>query len=72
MWEILTFCREIAETAWARHRAVAVLDALSDRMLDDMGLDRSAIDASVRSGMPWPGSPFAPRPRYRPSLRGCG
>ena len=72
MWHFMTFCREVADTARARRRTVAVLDALSDRMLDDMGLDRSEIDACVRSGMPWPASPLAPRTLYRPSLRGCG
>lgn len=72
MWDVLLFCREAAEIAWARHRISAELDALSDRRLADMALERWDIPAYARSGRPWPASPLRQQPRYRPSLRGCG
>ena len=71
MWDMLWFCRDIAEVAWARHRVSAELGALSDRLLADVGLERGDIPAHVRFGWLWPASPFQPRSRYRPSLQGC-
>ncbi|WP_165359425.1 DUF1127 domain-containing protein [Lichenibacterium minor] len=72
MWDALVLCRDAAEVAWARRRVSAELEALSDRYLADMGLERWDIPAHVRSVLPWPASPVRPQPRYRPSLRGCG
>ena len=72
MWAILTFLGEAAVTAVARRRAAAALDALNDRHLADIGLDRCDIDVFVRRNWPWPGLPAGQRPLHRPSLQGCG
>ena len=72
MGEMWIFVRAAAEVAMARRRASAQLEALGDRYLADMGLERWDIPAYVRSGWPWPTAPFRPQLRYRPSLRGCG
>ena len=72
MDEILHLCRDAAVVAAARRRLLRELDALPDRQLADIGLDRAEIAGYVRSGRPWPASPFAARARLRVSLRGCG
>lgn len=53
--------------ALARRHALAALRALDDRMLRDIGLDRSDIPAAVETGMSKTGPTPAERPAERPA-----
>ena len=58
--------------AYRRHQATETLSKLTDHQLQDIGLERFAIDAHVSASLPWQTLEREPKTMLQTSIQGCG